>query len=87
MSKDLLKIYETNSGLGYLEKAYFIKVKEGYLVIDTLNISEDNDMYIVGDIVSDFEDYELEESSYSMDTNPLKGNYFFEFFLKNFDKS
>lgn len=79
----MVKVYETNSGLGYNQMAYLIQAGEGYLVIDILNIPL-NDYYVIGKIV-ELEKYEITESSYSIDDSPLKGKYLFEYFLQHFN--
>ena len=55
----MIKVYETNSGLGYNQMSYEIQAGEGYLVIDILNIPF-NDYYVIGKIV-ELEKYEITE--------------------------
>lgn len=78
-----MKIYETNSGLGWNQIAYLIESSEGYLVIDLSGVRDYDTHYVIGEIV-EMEEYELEESNYNINNSPLKGKYLFEFYLQNF---
>jgi hypothetical protein len=78
-----MKLYESNSSLGYNEYVILLEVtKDNYLIIDTINIDADNYRYKIGELVQ-MEKYELEETNYLIENSPLKGTYLFEFFLSN----
>lgn len=72
-----MQVYETNSGLGYNQYAYVIKVEEGLFVVGSLN----NNLYVVGDFITDIEDIILYESIFTLEDSPLYGTYLFEYFI------
>ena len=79
-----MKIFETNSGLGYGEVAYFIKTNEGEMLCIYEN--EDQEIfwkkYKVGNIY-EFEDYELDEVIESKHEIVLKQSGLYNSFLFN----
>ncbi len=77
-----LKIYKTNSALGYNQYSYLLQCTEGFLVVDTIGCYGD-DTYKVGSFVKDFHKMELEETDYNIENSPLWNEYLFQFFIKN----
>jgi hypothetical protein len=66
-----MKIYKTNSALGYQQFAYLLKISDTeYLCIDLKNVGSSLS-YEVGEIVEDIEEYEIEEVVYDIKTSPL----------------
>lgn len=75
-----IKVFETNAGLGFQQKAYFIRVDaDNYLCIGGKNLLED-DCYIIGELADGFD---TEESSFKITDSPLQGSFLFDFFLDN----
>lgn len=84
-----MKLYQTNAALGYKQLAFLIRLDESkngynYLCIDT-NFGENN-MYQIGNVVSDLEDYYLEETTYNITKSPLYNTYLFNYWLSNYFK-
>jgi hypothetical protein len=66
-----MKVYQTNAALGYRQLAFLIRLDKSangynYLCIGTQNIY-DNDMYVVGKVVEDLEDYYLEDTTFKIE--------------------
>ena len=82
-----LKIYKTNSALGYNQYAYLLQCTEGFLVVDTIGCYGD-DTYKIGEIkpIDYFEYLELEESNYDIESSPLYDTFLFQFFIKTIYK-
>lgn len=82
--KTEIKIYQTNSGLGYNQLAFLLKIKDNqYLVIDTVGINNGYSSYVIGSTV-DF-DYEQEIEvceNYKLEKSPLYGTFLFNHFLR-----
>ena len=76
-----MKIYETNSGLGYRELAYLLKVEDGYLCIGHSNIKDGECGYRIGFITPDVEC--LEETNFELKDSPLYDTYLFQKLIKN----
>lgn len=87
-----MKIFETNSGLGYRNYVYLIKIdavknKSKYLCIGSNFYLYDNGIYSLGEGI-EMEDYEVElTNSYKIEQSPLFGTFLFNFFLQNYSNS
>ena len=86
-----MKIYETNAALGYNQTAYLIRLDKtsefntyNYLCVGTHNIDEDDNIYKIGTVVKDLEDYYVETSKFDESESPLFGSFLFDFFLKKY---
>lgn len=79
-----LKIYKTNSALGYNQYALLLECTDGYLVVDTAGCYGD-DSYKIGSFISNIDSYdiELEVSDYNIENSPLWNEYLFQFFIKS----
>jgi len=81
-----MKVYQTNSGLGYNQLAYLIKINEtsnehNYLTIGERNLPIDCS-YKVGELAADLEEIDIEESNYRLEQSPLFGGFLFKHFIK-----
>ena len=78
-----MQIYETNSRLGYRQRAYLIKISEGaYLCIGTtMHVTE----YYVGGMTYDMEDYEIQESKWDIKESELYGSFMLDYVMKALD--
>lgn len=79
-----LKIYKTNSALGYNQYALLLECNDGYLVVDTTGCYGD-DSYKIGSFISNIDscDFKLEVSDYNIGNSPLWDEYLFQFFIKS----
>lgn len=83
-----IQVYCTDGGLGYKQYAYLIRLDKSnngydYLCVETININN-NDSYILGEIVEDLEDIYIEEINWNIEKSPLINDYLFQFFLNNY---
>jgi hypothetical protein len=78
----VLKIYETNAGLGCNQLAYLLKVSEGaYLCIGISgNVPTVN--FEVGTMEYDLEDYYLASTTFTISKSPLHPSFMFDYVLK-----
>ena len=81
-----MQIFETNSGLGHDEFAYFIQIKDNqYLCIGLSRWIKDSFLgigYEIGE-AKNLENYEISPSDYKIEESPLYGTFLFSEFLKN----
>jgi hypothetical protein len=77
-----MTVYETNSGLGWRQKAYLVKIAEGAYLCVGITPFTDTEMYIVGWVQYDMEDYEISESAWSIEGSDLHGTFMFEYVKK-----
>lgn len=89
-----MKIYQTDSGLGYKQYAYLIrldKTKNGYnyLCIGTHNVDGDEGFfkhgYRIGEIVEDIHGLYLEDTTFKITDSELYGTFLFDFFINNYN--
>ena len=82
-----MQVYSTNSGLGYRQIAYLIKVENGFLVTDTLGCYN-TDSYIIGNHIKDEDskDTYLEDTDYDINCSPLSGTFLFDHYIKILNK-
>ena len=91
-----MKIYQTNSGLGYKQYVYLIRLgkKENgynYLCIGTHNVDEDNGFfkhsYRIGEIIKEYDEcyLELEDTNFKITDSELYGTFLFDFFINNYN--
>lgn len=83
-----MKIYVTNAALGYNQLAFLIRLDKtkfgyNYLCVDTYNINDSN-VYQVGKVVDDLEDYYVEVSNYNLTDSPLHNTFLFNFFVEKY---
>jgi len=78
-----MKIYETNSGLGYKELAFLLKVDDGYLCIGHSHIEDGECGYKIGFIVENVDFIEI--SSFDIKDSPLYHTYLFQKLIKNYE--
>ena len=83
-----MKIYQTNAALGYRQLAFLIRLNKSanghnYLCIGTQNIN-DNEMYQIGKIVEDLEDFYLEDTTFKITDSELNGTYLFDCWVSNY---
>lgn len=71
-------IYQTNSGLGYRQLAFLLKVEEGYLCIDIQNMVDGESGYTIGELVKGLSEGDLGESLYTIENSPLYNRYLFK---------
>ncbi len=79
-----MKIYQTNSGLGYKELAYFLKLNDKeFLCIDVISAIP-HSFYIIGEI--NYNDGLLfpEPSDYDIKNSPLYESFLFNYLLRNY---
>ena len=79
-----LKLYKTNSALGYNQYAYLLESIDGDLVVDTIGYPCD-DTYTIGEFIHDIDSYDLylEETCYKIEDSPLWNTFLFQFFIKS----
>lgn len=77
-----MNIFETNSGLGYKEKAFLLETKHGFLCIGHQNIEDGDCGYFIGEIVSDMTDVFLEKTNFNLKDSKLWNKFLFQTFLK-----
>ena len=83
-----MKIYQTNAALGYRQLAFLIRLDKSanghnYLCIGTQNIN-DNEMYQIGKIVEDLEDFYLEDTTFKITDSELNGTYLFDYWVSHY---
>jgi hypothetical protein len=88
LKESIMKIFQTNAALGYRQLAFLIRLDKSengynYLCIGTQNIN-DSDMYQVGKVVEDLEDFYLEETSFKLTDSELNGNYLFDYWVSHY---
>jgi hypothetical protein len=79
-----LKLYKTNSALGYNQYAYLLESIDGYLVVDAIGCYGD-DTYTIGKFIHNIDSYDLylEETEYKIEDSPLWNTFLFQFFIRN----
>jgi hypothetical protein len=83
-----MKIYQTNAALGYRQLAFLIRLDKSangynYLCIGAQNIN-DNEMYQIGKIVEDLEDFYLEDTTFKITDSELNGTYLFDYWVSHY---
>ena len=78
-----MKIFETNSGLGYKELAFLLEVEDGHLCIGHSNIEDGECGYRIGFLVDCVEFLEL--TSFKLKDSPLYNTYLFQKLIKNYE--
>ena len=83
-----MKIFQTNAALGYRQLAFLIRLAKSengynYLCIGTQNIS-DNEMYQIGKIVEDLNDFYLENTTFRLKDSELNGTYLFDYWVSHY---
>jgi hypothetical protein len=79
-----MKIFETNSGLGYGQYVYMIYIKnKTYLIVGHENLTNQELIdYEVG-LLIERDDYEVEQSLFDIKDSPLYNTFLFNYFLEN----
>ena len=83
-----MEIFQTNAALGYRQLVFLIRLDKSanghnYLCIGTQNIN-DNEMYQIGKIVEDLEDFYLEETTFKIEESELHGTYLFDYWVSHY---
>ena len=83
-----MKIFQTNAALCYKELAFLIRLDKSangynYLCVGTQNI-DDNEMYQIGKIVEDLEDFYLEDTTFKIEDSELHGTYLFDYWVSHY---
>ena len=83
-----MKVYQTDSGLGYNQLAFLIRVDKSengfnYLCIGKKGNNGPWIYYEVGELIKDLEDIYIQESTFKIEDSDLFGSYLFDFWLKN----
>ena len=85
-----MKIYETNSGLGYNQLAYLIRLDKtengyNYLCIGGYNLKP-YDIYTVGEITELYDTDGIAESTFKIQSSPLYNDVYVRILLEEFRK-
>lgn len=71
-----VQIYQTNAGLGYMEYAYLVKIKDNeYLVVGA---PDDSFSYRIGSVVADLTDNEVKKSDISIHCFDIIDSFLFK---------
>jgi hypothetical protein len=77
-----MTIYETNSALGWRQRAYLVKIADGAYLCVGISPFTETETYAVGCMQYDMEDYEISESSWVIEESELHGTFMFEYMKK-----
>ncbi len=77
------KFYRTNAGLSHNQYVILVKIKEGFLCIDSMLglFDENGSGYIIGEL-TDIYWSEVEECEYNIEDSPLYNKFFVKFLLE-----
>jgi len=83
-----MEIFQTNTALGYRQLAFLIRLDKNvngynYICIGTQNIGND-DIYQIGEIVEDLEDFYLEDTTFKITDSELNGTYLFDYLISHY---
>lgn len=76
-----IKVFETNSGLGYTELAYLYRCPDGTFICIDIDTIRCQDMYTVGEIVEGIDHFQ--PSEYNIKASPLYSSFWFKELLRS----